>query len=100
MQASKRFVSKKGIIPGLKKSDVDILLYFDRLDTTSRDMFSDIPVTESIARAFGPGVWFNAIFCLTHAGTAPPELNGTQMRYEQYQSQRTAAIQQVCFSNH
>lgn len=99
MKRVRNFISGKkfGVpipLPG-GKPEMDILLYFDRLDTTCRDMTADLPLMDSVTNSLGQSAWFNAILCLTHAENPPPEMgpSSTQMQFDYYQQQRANAIQ-------
>jgi len=79
-----------------KRCPPDIVLYFDRLDASSRADFGDLPLLRTITNTFGAAVWFNALIVLTHASTAPPDgPNGQPMGYETYVAQRSHIVQQT-----
>ncbi|KAJ3669521.1 hypothetical protein LUZ60_011471 [Juncus effusus] len=79
----------------MKKCPPDIVLYIDRMDTQTRDL-NDLPLLRTITNVLGSSIWFNAIVCLTHAGTAPPDgPNGTALTYEVFVAQRSHVVQQM-----
>ncbi|KAF8725897.1 hypothetical protein HU200_020465 [Digitaria exilis] len=75
-----------------KKCPPDIVLYVDRLDCLSRDL-NDLPLLKTITSVLGPSIWLNAIVALTHAASAPEDLNGAHMTYEVLMAQTSHIIQ-------
>lgn len=55
-----------------EKMKPDVVFYVDRLDNQGRE-FQDISVINSITKALGEEIWFNAIVVFTHAAVAPPD---------------------------
>nr|CAB3460247.1 unnamed protein product [Digitaria exilis] len=75
-----------------KKCPPDIVLYVDRLDCLSCDL-NDLPLLKTITSVLGPSIWLNAIVALTHAASAPEDLNGAHITYEVLMAQTSHIIQ-------
>lgn len=90
-------VNKKtlaSIRKSIKKFPPDVVLYVDRLDTHTRD-HNDLPLLKSLTSSLGSSVWQNAILCLTHAASDPPDgPSGLPLSYEVFVGQQSHAIQQ------
>lgn len=90
-------VNKKtlaSIKKSIKKFPPDVVLYVDRLDTHTRD-YNDLPLLRSLTSSLGSSIWQNAILCLTHAASDPPDgPSGLPLSYEVFVGQQSHAIQQ------
>ncbi|XP_044500045.1 translocase of chloroplast 159, chloroplastic-like [Mangifera indica] len=78
----------------MRKFPPDVVLYVDRLDSYVRDA-NNFPLLRLITSSLGSSIWQNAIVCLTHAASDPPEgPSGSPLRYEVFVAQQSCAIQQ------
>ncbi|KAJ0093471.1 hypothetical protein Patl1_25065 [Pistacia atlantica] len=76
-----------------KKFPPDVVLYVDRLDSHIRDA-NNFPLLRLITSSLGSSIWQNAIVCLTHAASDPPEgPSGSPLSYEVFVAQQSRAIQ-------
>ncbi|KAJ4722182.1 Translocase of chloroplast, chloroplastic [Melia azedarach] len=78
----------------MKKFPPDVVLYVDRLDTHTKD-HNDLPLLKSLTDSLNSSIWQNAIVCLTHAASDPPDgPSGLPVSYEVFVAQRLRVIQQ------
>uniref|UniRef100_A0A7S3UFQ3 AIG1-type G domain-containing protein n=1 Tax=Picocystis salinarum TaxID=88271 RepID=A0A7S3UFQ3_9CHLO len=79
-----------------KKYSPDIVLYFDRMDDVTSKGQGDLPLVRCITDVFGGSIWYNAILCLTHGATLPPDgPNGAPLGYDMFLAQRSHVVQQT-----
>lgn len=78
----------------IRKAPPDIVLYFERLDTSATGDYTDYPLIKLITEIFSPSIWFNTILVLTHASSMPEGPNGIPVNYESFVPYRTGLVQQ------
>ncbi|KAL8481516.1 hypothetical protein ACS0TY_027867 [Phlomoides rotata] len=75
----------------MHKSPPDVILYVDRLDTTTS--FNDL---KSITSYLGSSMWRKSIIVFTHGASIPPDCpHGCPLRYEAFVAQKSRAVQQI-----
>ncbi|KAJ4791974.1 translocon at the outer envelope membrane of chloroplasts 159 [Rhynchospora pubera] len=78
----------------IKKAPPDIVLFFERLDTSATGDHTDYPLIKLITEIFSPSIWFNTVLVMTHASSVPEGPDGIPINFESFVRYRASLVQQ------